>query len=39
LRLSIVGAAKGPNLFEITNLLGQEKTAARIDIAIGLIKK
>jgi glutamyl-tRNA synthetase len=39
LRLSIVGAAKGPDLFEIINLLGQKEIAKRIQLASGLIKK
>ena len=38
LRLSIVGAAKGPDLFEIINLIGQEETAVRIQKAINTIK-
>ena len=38
LRLSIVGAAKGPDLFEIINLLGQAETAIRIQSAVGFIK-
>ena len=38
LRLSIVGAAKGIDLFEIINLIGQEETAARIQVAVEKIK-
>jgi glutamyl-tRNA synthetase len=34
LRLSIVGAAKGPDLFEIMGLLGKEETVTRIQLAI-----
>ena len=37
LRLSIVGAAKGPDLFEIINLLGRKEIAARIQSAIDTI--
>ena len=37
LRLSIVGAGKGPDLFEIINLIGQEETSARIKKAIDKI--
>ena len=37
LRLSIVGAAKGPDLFEIISLIGQEETAARIQKAVDII--
>jgi len=37
LRLSIVGAAKGPDLFEIINLLGREEITARIQSAIDTI--
>ena len=38
LRLSIVGAAKGPDLFEIINLLGQEETSVRIEGAVEEIR-
>ncbi len=34
LRLSVVGALKGPDLFEIISLLGKEETLKRIDFAI-----
>ncbi|HPX59189.1 MAG TPA: glutamate--tRNA ligase, partial [Bacteroidales bacterium] len=37
LRLSLVGYAKGPDLFEIINLLGVEESSERIDIAINKI--
>jgi glutamyl-tRNA synthetase len=34
LRLSLVGALKGPNLFDITELIGKEETVKRIQNAI-----
>lgn len=34
LRLSIVGALKGPHLFDIIELIGKEKTKERIEFAI-----
>jgi glutamyl-tRNA synthetase len=37
LRLSIVGAAKGPDLFDIIGMLGGEETIARINKAIETI--
>jgi glutamyl-tRNA synthetase len=37
LRLSIVGAAKGPDLFEIIELLGQQEITTRIQLAIETI--
>lgn len=33
LRLSLVGALKGPHLFDIIELLGKEETAERIEKA------
>ena len=39
LRLSIVGEAKGPDLFEIITLLGQEETAIRIQNAVTVVGK
>lgn len=36
-RLSIVGAAKGPHLFDITALLGREETIARLERAIAVL--
>ncbi len=39
LRLSLVGGAKGPDLFTIINLLGVKETVERIKIAIDTIKK
>ncbi len=38
-RLSVVGALKGPHLFDITALLGKEETITRLRRAVGLIKK
>lgn len=38
-RLSVVGALKGPHLFDIIALLGKEKTLQRIDIALEYIEK
>ncbi len=38
LRLALVGYAKGPDLFEIINLLGVAETSQRIEIAINKIK-
>jgi glutamyl-tRNA synthetase len=38
LRLSIVGAAKGSDLFEIIGLLGKEETVTRIQLAIETLK-
>ena len=34
LRLSLVGALKGPHLFDIIELIGKEETASRIEEAI-----
>ena len=34
LRLSLVGALKGPHLFDITELIGKEETVKRIQNAI-----
>lgn len=34
LRLAIVGAAKGPHLFDILELLGKEESVSRIEIAL-----
>jgi glutamyl-tRNA synthetase len=33
-RLSVVGAAKGPHMFDITSLIGKEETIQRIQRAI-----
>lgn len=37
-RLSLVGAAKGPHLFDITDIIGKEETLTRIQSAIDTIK-
>ena len=34
LRLSLVGALKGPHLFDIIELIGKENTICRIESAI-----
>jgi glutamyl-tRNA synthetase len=39
LRLCIVGAAKGPDLFEIIEIIGQSETVKRIDKAVAVIKR
>ncbi|MCF6213323.1 MAG: glutamate--tRNA ligase [Flavobacteriaceae bacterium] len=38
-RLSLVGALKGPHLFDIATLLGREETVKRIQYAIDTVKK
>ncbi|MDR1459160.1 MAG: glutamate--tRNA ligase [Bacteroidales bacterium] len=38
LRLSLVGEAKGPDIFEIIGLLGQEESMIRIQVAIETLK-
>jgi glutamyl-tRNA synthetase len=38
LRLSIVGALKGPQLFEIMELIGQEESVSRMRFAVANIK-
>ncbi len=38
-RLAMVGAGKGPHLFDIIELLGKEETIARLHFAIEQIKK
>ena len=37
-RVAIIGAAKGPHMFDITALLGKEETLARIQRAIDVLK-
>lgn len=37
-RLAVVGECKGPHMFEITELMGREKTIERIKKAIENIK-
>ncbi|MDA3892109.1 MAG: glutamate--tRNA ligase [Salinivirgaceae bacterium] len=39
LRLCIVGAGKGPDLFDIIEMIGQEETVLRIEKAVSVIKK
>jgi len=38
LRLCLVGASKGPDLFEIVEIIGKEETIQRIDTAVRTIK-
>ncbi|MFA8450283.1 MAG: glutamate--tRNA ligase [Bacteroidales bacterium] len=38
-RLALVGAGKGPDLFEIAEMLGKEEVLRRIDYALETIKK
>lgn len=38
-RLCVVGAAKGPHMFDIIGLLGKEETIVRIQEGIELIGK
>jgi glutamyl-tRNA synthetase len=38
LRLCLVGASKGPDLFEIMEIIGKEETIQRIDTAVRTIK-
>lgn len=39
LRLSLVGAGKGPNLFDIVSMIGKEESIERMNKAIEAIKK
>lgn len=39
LRLSLVGGSKGPDLFEIIEILGKEETIKRIEKAVSTIKR
>ncbi len=39
LRIAIVGASLGPDLFEIISLIGKEETIRRIDFALANIRK
>ena len=39
LRLSVVGALKGPHLFDIIALIGKEETIKRIKTALAILKK
>jgi glutamyl-tRNA synthetase len=38
LRLAIVGAGKGPHLFDIMEIIGKEETIKRIEKALDRIK-
>jgi len=38
-RLSLVGALKGPHLFDIASLIGKEETLKRLLFAVDSIKK
>ncbi|MCK5846394.1 MAG: glutamate--tRNA ligase [Bacteroidales bacterium] len=38
-RLSIVGAGKGPHMFDIISIIGKEETIMRLDNAINIIKR
>lgn len=38
-RLAIVGAGKGPHMFDITEVIGKEETLSRLDKAIDSIRK
>ena len=37
-RLALVGAAKGPHLFDIVEIIGKEETIKRIEKAIETLK-
>jgi glutamyl-tRNA synthetase len=37
-RLTVVGACRGPHMFEITRLLGRDETLARLNAGIGKIQ-
>jgi glutamyl-tRNA synthetase len=39
LRLVVVGASRGPHIFDIISWLGKEKTIERIDKGLSLIGK
>ena len=38
-RLALVGAAKGPHLFDITEIIGKEETIARLRRAVVMLNK
>jgi len=38
LRLCVVGAGMGPDLFEIIELIGQQETVLRIEKALAVLK-
>ena len=37
-RITIIGAAKGPQMFDVTAILGKEETIARVKAALAVIK-
>ena len=37
-RICLVGAARGPHIWEITNVLGKEETIRRVKVALEAIK-
>ena len=37
-RITLVGAAKGPHIFNIIDILGKEETIARVNRALEVIK-
>ena len=37
-RICLVGAARGPHIWEITNVLGKEETIRRVKVALETIK-
>lgn len=37
-RITVVGAAKGPHMFDITTILGKEETISRVKAALEVIK-
>ena len=38
MRLALVGAGKGPGMFDVTEFLGKEETLKRIDAIIANLK-
>jgi glutamyl-tRNA synthetase len=38
LRLALVGAGKGPHIFDIVEILGKEETIQRIELALEKLK-
>jgi glutamyl-tRNA synthetase len=38
LRLALVGAGKGPGMYDVTSFLGKEETLRRIDYLIANVK-
>ena len=39
LRLSLVGEMKGPDVFDIISILGKQESIARIELAIGFVRR